>query len=59
MLKKKKVQSGKTSKRGYKAQNSIEKTEFLEKIRIGLQQSKNGQVVSLEQVEKRFKEWFK
>lgn len=47
----------KASKATKKRTQSFEDAELLEAIRIGLQQSKNGQVVSLEQVKKRFKKW--
>lgn len=43
----------------FQAEDAIERIVFLEKIRIGLMQSEQGQVVSKEQARKRLKKWLR
>lgn len=41
----------------FNAEEAIERIVLLEKIRIGLQQSEQGKVVSKEEARKRLKKW--
>jgi len=43
----------------FEAEDAIEKIVLLEKIRIGLDQSEAGKVVSMEEAKKRLKKWLK
>ena len=43
----------------FPAEDAIERIIFLEKIRVGLLQSKDGKVVSRKQAKKRLKKWLK
>jgi CRISPR/Cas system-associated protein Cas7 (RAMP superfamily) len=43
----------------FEAEDMIEKIVLLEKIRIGLEQSASGKVVSKEEAKKRLKTWLK
>ena len=43
----------------FEAETAIEKIVFLEKIRIGLEQSESGTIVSKEDARKRLKKWLK
>jgi hypothetical protein len=43
----------------FEAETAIEKIVFLEKIRIGLEQSESGNIVSKEDARKRLKKWLK
>ena len=43
----------------FDAETAIEKIVFLEKIRIGMEQSEAGNVVSKEEAKKRLKKWLK
>jgi hypothetical protein len=53
------IKSLKTLPAQFQAEDAIERIIFLEKIRIGLQQSKEGKVVSKQQAKKRLKKWLK
>ena len=60
MLTKKEVlESIKSLPEKFEAETAIEKIVFLEKIRIGLEQSKAGNVVSKEDARKRLGKWLK
>jgi len=60
MLTKKEVlQSLKSLPETFEAETAIEKIVFLEKIRIGLEQSEQGQVVSKEEAKKKLNKWLK
>lgn len=43
----------------FQAEDAIERIVFLEKVRIGLEQSENGKVVSKEKARKRLSKWLK
>ena len=43
----------------FEAEDAIERIVLLEKIHIGLQQSKEGKVVSTEEAKLRMKKWLK
>lgn len=43
----------------FQAEEAIERIVLLEKIRIGLQQSDEGKVITKEQARKRLKKWLK
>ncbi len=43
----------------FQAEDAIEKIVLLEKIRIGMEQSKNGKVVSKEEAKRKLKKWLK
>jgi len=43
----------------FEAEDAIEKIVLLEKIRVGLEQSKSGDVVSTDEAKRRLKKWLK
>jgi predicted transcriptional regulator len=43
----------------FQAEDAIERIVFLEKIRIGLEQSKNGKVLTKDKARKRLSKWLK
>jgi len=43
----------------FQAEDAIERIVFLEKIRIGLEQSENGKVLSKDKARKRLSKWLK
>jgi predicted transcriptional regulator len=43
----------------FEAEDAIERIVLLEKIRLGIEQSKAGKVVSKEEAKKRLKKWLK
>ncbi len=43
----------------FQAEDAIEKIVLLEKIRIGMEQSKNGKVVSKDEAKRKLKKWLK
>ena len=43
----------------FQAEDAIEKIVLLEKIRIGMEQSKSGKVVSKEEAKRKLKKWLK
>ncbi|MBI2730440.1 MAG: hypothetical protein HYX40_06775 [Sphingobacteriales bacterium] len=43
----------------FEAEEAIERIVLLEKIRIGIEQSQQGKVVSKEEAKKRLKKWVK
>ena len=43
----------------FQAEDAIEKIVLLEKIRIGIEQSKNKQVISKEEAKRKLKKWLK
>jgi predicted transcriptional regulator len=43
----------------FQAEDAIEKIVLLEKIRIGMEQSKNGEVVTKDEVKRKLKKWLK
>ena len=43
----------------FEAEEAIEKIVLLEKIRIGMDQSLNGKILSEEQVKKRLSKWLR
>ncbi len=43
----------------FQAEDAIERIVFLEKIRIGLEQSDNGKVLSKDKAKKRLSKWLK
>jgi hypothetical protein len=60
MLKKSQViKSIQTLPENFQAEDAIERIVFLEKIRIGLQQSEKEQVLSKDQAKKRLSKWLK
>ncbi|HKB44991.1 MAG TPA: hypothetical protein VKC90_11400 [Chitinophagaceae bacterium] len=53
------IKSLQTLPNQFQAEDAIERIILLEKIRIGLQQSEGGKVVSKDQAKKRLKKWLK
>jgi hypothetical protein len=53
------IKSIQTLPNQFQAEDAIERIVLLEKTRIGLQQSKEGKVVSKDQTKKRLKKWLK
>ncbi|MEI9809678.1 MAG: hypothetical protein WDO16_18445 [Bacteroidota bacterium] len=53
------LKSLKTLPDQFQAEDAIERIVLLEKIRIGLQQSDEGKVMSKDQAKKRLKKWLK
>ena len=43
----------------FQAEEAIERIVFLEKIRIGIEQSENGKVLSKDKARKRLSKWLK
>ena len=43
----------------FEAEEAIEQIVLLEKIRVGLQQSNDGKVITKDQTKKRLKKWLK
>jgi hypothetical protein len=43
----------------FQAEEAIERIVFLEKIRIGLEQSENGKVLNKDKARKRLSKWLK
>ena len=43
----------------FQAEDAIEKIVLLEKIRIGMEQSKSGKVVSKDEAKRKLKKWLK
>ena len=59
MTKKEVLESIRSLPEKFEAETAIEKIVFLEKIRIGLEQSESGNIVSKEDARKRLKKWLK
>jgi hypothetical protein len=43
----------------FQAEEAIERIVFLEKVRVGLEQSENGKVLTKEKARKRLSKWLK
>ena len=59
LTKKELLKSFKTMPDHFEAEEAIEKIVLLEKIRIGMEQSASGKVISEEQVKKRLTKWLR
>ena len=59
LTKKELLKSFKNMPDHFEAEEAIEKIVLLEKIRIGMEQSASGKVISEEQVKKRLTKWLR
>ena len=59
LTKKELLKSFKDMPEHFEAEEAIEKIVLLEKIRIGVEQSANGKVISEQQVKKRLSKWLR